>query len=273
MRSHMQLPDIHEPSLLKRDSAEAKMQAPAVNAVRVDSGEKGEKPIDEFGCNEHDRNDMDRMGKQQQLRRIFRQFSLICFAAISMATWEFVLIANDAALTDGGRGGFFWTCQLIQPPVIHCTDCYRYFHLLRLLHDLCLYRRDVLHRTYGRRTVPLGIRVCISSMATNPQLLCRLDHNTLLAGCCRLFTLHRWWLDSVHHRHCQPRLWLQQLASLFARNSMYLLHLVHQHLWRGFTPGHAERCLRSTHFRFHSGCRCHVGPVPSCRRQLCLQYL
>ncbi|TKX24010.1 amino acid permease-8 [Elsinoe australis] len=109
MRSHMQLPDIHELSLLKRDSAEAKMQAPAVNAVRVDSGEKGEKPIDEFGCNEHDRNDMDRMGKQQQLRRIFRQFSLICFAAISMATWEFVLIANDAALTDGGRGGFFWT--------------------------------------------------------------------------------------------------------------------------------------------------------------------
>ncbi|KAF2224202.1 GABA permease-like protein [Elsinoe ampelina] len=75
----------------------------------VEDERQQERKVDSLGCNEHDLQDMIRMGKQQQFRRIFRQFSLVCFAAISMATWEFILIANDAGLMDGGRGGFFWT--------------------------------------------------------------------------------------------------------------------------------------------------------------------
>ncbi|KAG8625455.1 hypothetical protein KVT40_007206 [Elsinoe batatas] len=118
MRGPVYRADGHEMSLLQRDSAESSRtvtpgstKSPAatsqVNVVEDERPE--ERKVDAMGCNEHDRQDMIRMGKQQQFRRIFRQFSLVCFAAISMATWEFILIANEAGLTDGGRGGFFWT--------------------------------------------------------------------------------------------------------------------------------------------------------------------
>ncbi|KAF4547385.1 Amino acid permease-like protein 12 [Elsinoe fawcettii] len=118
MRRPVYQADGHEMSLLQRDSDEAlgvptpkssKSPARSGEIEVVDNGAPQEKKIDALGCNENDRLDMIRMGKQQQFRRIFRQFSLVCFAAISMATWEFILIANEAGLTDGGRGGFFWT--------------------------------------------------------------------------------------------------------------------------------------------------------------------
>jgi len=57
----------------------------------------------------HDQQDMQRMGKQQQFRRNFRRFSTLSFVCILTATWEFLLIANTNALTDGGRPGFFWS--------------------------------------------------------------------------------------------------------------------------------------------------------------------
>ena len=43
---------------------------------------------------EHDKYDMVRMGKKQEMRRVFRQFSILSFTCVIMATWEFLLTAN-----------------------------------------------------------------------------------------------------------------------------------------------------------------------------------
>ena len=39
---------------------------------------------------EHDKFDMSRMGKKQEMRRVFRQFSILSFTCVIMGTWEFV---------------------------------------------------------------------------------------------------------------------------------------------------------------------------------------
>ncbi|KXT16202.1 hypothetical protein AC579_901 [Pseudocercospora musae] len=53
--------------------------------------------------------DMSRMGKRQEMRRVFRQFSILSFTCVIMATWEFLLTANTQGLVDGGRAGLFWS--------------------------------------------------------------------------------------------------------------------------------------------------------------------
>ncbi|GAB7356353.1 hypothetical protein MBLNU459_g7142t1 [Dothideomycetes sp. NU459] len=65
--------------------------------------------VDGFGSAKTDKKDMNRMGKEQEFRRVFRQVSLLSFTAILMATWEFVLLANTQGLVDGGRAGLLWT--------------------------------------------------------------------------------------------------------------------------------------------------------------------
>lgn len=58
---------------------------------------------------EHDKFDMTRMGKKQEMRRVFRQFSILSFTCVIMATWEFLLTANTQGLVDGGLSGLFWS--------------------------------------------------------------------------------------------------------------------------------------------------------------------
>ncbi|PPJ52007.1 hypothetical protein CBER1_09635 [Cercospora berteroae] len=53
--------------------------------------------------------DMSRMGKRQEMRRVFRQFSILSFTCVIMATWQFLLTANTQGLVDGGRAGLFWS--------------------------------------------------------------------------------------------------------------------------------------------------------------------
>lgn len=53
---------------------------------------------------------MKRMGKDQQLVRTFRQFSITSFVALATATWEIGLFIISPALTDGGRSGLLWSC-------------------------------------------------------------------------------------------------------------------------------------------------------------------
>lgn len=55
-----------------------------------------------------DKFDMTRMGKKQEMRRVFRQFSILSFTCVIMATWEFLLTANTQGLVDGGLAGLFW---------------------------------------------------------------------------------------------------------------------------------------------------------------------
>jgi choline transport protein len=64
---------------------------------------------DEFGSDALDQLAMQRMGKTQEMNRVFRQVSLISFTAIIMGTWQWMLLANTQGLVDGGRGGLFWS--------------------------------------------------------------------------------------------------------------------------------------------------------------------
>lgn len=64
---------------------------------------------DQFGSNDLDKINMQRMGKDQEMKRVFRQVSLISFTAIIMGTWQWMLMANTQGLIAGGRGGLFWS--------------------------------------------------------------------------------------------------------------------------------------------------------------------
>ncbi|GAM91342.1 hypothetical protein ANO11243_093910 [Dothideomycetidae sp. 11243] len=56
-----------------------------------------------------DRNDMKRMGRVQEVRRVFRSYSLFSYTCIVMSTWEYLAFSLSAGLTYGGRGGLFWS--------------------------------------------------------------------------------------------------------------------------------------------------------------------
>ncbi|KAK6428183.1 hypothetical protein LTR95_015673, partial [Oleoguttula sp. CCFEE 5521] len=56
----------------------------------------------------NDQTDMRRLGKKQELRRNFRFTSILGFVAIAMGTWEVILSATAAGLTNGGTGGMIW---------------------------------------------------------------------------------------------------------------------------------------------------------------------
>jgi len=64
---------------------------------------------DGFGSDGLDALAMSRMGKKQEMNRVFRQASLVSFTAIIMGTWQWILLSNQQALVDGGRGGLFWS--------------------------------------------------------------------------------------------------------------------------------------------------------------------
>lgn len=64
--------------------------------------------VDDHGSPE-DLKDMLRMGRTQEMRRVFRQFSLISFGCLSQCTWEFVLLNNNQALQAGGPALLFWS--------------------------------------------------------------------------------------------------------------------------------------------------------------------
>ncbi|QIW98593.1 hypothetical protein AMS68_004111 [Peltaster fructicola] len=55
-----------------------------------------------------DEQDMQRLGKKQELHRSFSFTSILGFVAIAMGTWEIILSATAAGLTNGGTGGMIW---------------------------------------------------------------------------------------------------------------------------------------------------------------------
>lgn len=52
--------------------------------------------------------DMHRMGRKQELRRNFKSISILGLAAVTMATWISMLMANIFSLIDGGLAGTIW---------------------------------------------------------------------------------------------------------------------------------------------------------------------
>ncbi|KAJ6017593.1 amino acid transporter [Penicillium sp. IBT 35674x] len=56
-----------------------------------------------------DKQDMWRVGRDQELNRNFRFLSVLGFTAVLMCTWEAVLFGSSYGLTDGGKGGMIYT--------------------------------------------------------------------------------------------------------------------------------------------------------------------
>ncbi|KAK0298718.1 hypothetical protein LTR54_013801 [Friedmanniomyces endolithicus] len=79
------------------------------DAYELRSPPESQSPGDNFGSNDRDQANMARMGKDQEMKRVFRQVSLISFTAIIMGTWQWMLMANTQGLINGGRGGLFWS--------------------------------------------------------------------------------------------------------------------------------------------------------------------
>lgn len=101
---------------------------------------------------ENDKFDMTRMGKKQEMRRVFRQFSILSFTCVIMATWEFLLTASSQGLVDGGLSGLFWS--YIWVSFDHVRRLWRFADLAdiyRLWSDHCIHGRNGKHGAYQRR--------------------------------------------------------------------------------------------------------------------------
>lgn len=64
---------------------------------------------DSLGCVAADREDMRRLGKKQEFKRVFRTVTLLSFTTIGQVSWQYSLLSNTQALTDGGRAGIIWS--------------------------------------------------------------------------------------------------------------------------------------------------------------------
>jgi hypothetical protein len=61
------------------------------------------------GQTQNDSNDMDRMGKVQELRRNYHSLSALAFTVIIQGAWEVLLTATTQGLVDGGPAGLIWS--------------------------------------------------------------------------------------------------------------------------------------------------------------------
>ncbi|KAI4951198.1 hypothetical protein J4E91_003904 [Alternaria rosae] len=73
-----------------------------------DSGEVGRMHASALGGTAHDAEDMQRMGKKQELRRNFRLISIIGFVVVLQSTWESALLSAYFGLFNGGTAGVIW---------------------------------------------------------------------------------------------------------------------------------------------------------------------
>ena len=75
--------------------------------VSVDMDEKTVDKTDKSGTT-IDQQNMQRLGKKQELRRNFRFISVVGFTAVLMCTWEAILFAVSYILPNGGLAGMVW---------------------------------------------------------------------------------------------------------------------------------------------------------------------
>lgn len=61
----------------------------------------------------YDKQDMQVMGKLQELRRNFRFISILGFCCTLMSTWELILASTAFGLLNGGSAGLIWTFVLV----------------------------------------------------------------------------------------------------------------------------------------------------------------
>ena len=56
----------------------------------------------------HDKWDMRRLGRKQEMKRRFRFFSIVGYMVILASTWEAALVTSVFALNNGGTAGAIW---------------------------------------------------------------------------------------------------------------------------------------------------------------------
>ncbi|KAJ5810034.1 uncharacterized protein N7503_002252 [Penicillium pulvis] len=77
--------------------------------ANVKGSPAGEDVADPKTGTTQDKQDMWRVGRDQELNRNFRFLSVLGFTAVLMCTWEAVLFGSSYGLTDGGKGGMIYT--------------------------------------------------------------------------------------------------------------------------------------------------------------------
>lgn len=80
-----------------------------VDALRSIEPRQRRGSLDSFCSTYEDIVHMGRMGKKQEMNRVFKQVSLISFTAICMSTWEWIIMSNSQGLLNGGRAGLVWS--------------------------------------------------------------------------------------------------------------------------------------------------------------------
>jgi choline transport protein len=77
--------------------------------VEGEDAENGSPSVDGFKSTDADADNMQRMGKSQQLVRHFRVLSMASFVAIATAVWEIGLFNLTPGLINGGRPGLIYS--------------------------------------------------------------------------------------------------------------------------------------------------------------------
>ncbi|KAK4158689.1 amino acid transporter [Cladorrhinum sp. PSN259] len=76
--------------------------------VHVEAGADSDGSLGELEGTLSDVRDMQRMGKKQQTKRSFRQFSILGFVMVILSTWEAQLATAVFGLSNGGTAGLIW---------------------------------------------------------------------------------------------------------------------------------------------------------------------
>lgn len=95
-----------------RPSYEAGKNDNAVNVVQLADDDMGLESRPELSTSKSAYDDirgMQRMGKEQQFERTFRQLSITSFVSLATASWEIGLFIISPALINGGRAGLVWS--------------------------------------------------------------------------------------------------------------------------------------------------------------------
>lgn len=98
--------ELHQHPITAPGRARARYPYEADGAEPARYGSKGEDGI--HTGTSADAMDMHRMGRRQELRRNFKSVSILGLAAVTMATWIAILMANIFSLINGGLAGTVW---------------------------------------------------------------------------------------------------------------------------------------------------------------------
>ncbi|KAK5166663.1 uncharacterized protein LTR77_008207 [Saxophila tyrrhenica] len=78
-----------------------------------DDGFQDQPDLDRDYDPSHDKRDMYRLGKKQQLKRRFRYFSIAGYIIVLGNCWEFSIVTSVYSLANGGTGGAIWMTILV----------------------------------------------------------------------------------------------------------------------------------------------------------------